>query len=163
MLNKLLILIFSSFIILNAQKINNFKAKDINYKSNSFYNLKGQKLTIVDFWETGCKPCIQAIPKLNNLHTEFGDKGVKIIGINVDSPRNQAKIKAFSKTYKMKYTLLRDPNSEIANDFNVKSYPTLYIINSNNEIAYTHNGFRPGDEVKIRDEIERLLIGINEN
>ena len=87
----------------------------------------------------------------------YKDKGVQVIGINVDSPRNSAKVKPFAKAYKIDYTVLRDPSSEIASDLNVTSYPTLYIVNSKNEIVFTHIGFRPGDESILKNELEKLL------
>ena len=142
-------LLFLAFLIfaggLTAGTVRNFKAQDINFQSVSFNDLKGEKFTIVDFWATWCKPCIQAIPKLSEIYGMYKDKGVQVIGINVDSPRNSAKVKPFVKAYKIDYTVLRDPSSEIASDLNVTSYPTLYI------------GFRPGDESILKNELEKLL------
>jgi len=161
MIKKILILlILISSVVLSAPKINDFKAKDLNFKSTSFSDLKGKNLTLVDFWATWCKPCIQAIPKLSKLREKYMVKGVEVIGINTDSPRNSAKVKPFAKTYKMEYPVLRDPNSKIARILNVTAYPTLYIINSENEIVYTHIGFKIGDEKIIEEEIKKLL---NEN
>jgi len=151
-----LLMISHSFLIAGSQ-INNFKLKDLNNRSKSFSELQGEKLTLVDFWATWCKPCIQAIPKLNKIYNEYRDKGVEIVGINADSPRNSAKVKPFAKTYKISYPILRDPNNEITTEFNVTAFPTLYIIDSKNEIVYTHIGFRPGDEKLIIAEIDKLL------
>jgi len=156
---KKLTLLFILFISLlfAGQKIYDFKLKDINNRLTSFSDIKGDKLTIVDFWATWCKPCIQAIPRLNKINSEYKEKGVELIGITVDSPRNAAKIKPFAHTYNMAYHILRDPNSEIATNFNVTVFPTLFIINSNNEIVFRHQGFKPGDEHHITAELDRLL------
>jgi thiol-disulfide isomerase/thioredoxin len=151
-----LLLISQTFLFAGSQ-INNFKLKDLNNRQKSFNDLRGEKLTLVDFWATWCKPCIQAIPKLNKIYSEYKDKGVEIIGVNADSPRNSAKIKPFAKTYKIKYPILRDPNNEVTSELNVTAFPTLYIINSKNEIVYTHIGFRPGDEKLLISEVDKLL------
>ena len=140
-----------------GQIIMDFKLKNVNNRLTSYSEVKGEKLTVIDFWATWCKPCIQAIPKLNKINEDFKQRGVRLIGINVDSPRNAAKVKPFAKTYKIAYSILRDPNSEVATDLNVSVFPTLYIINTNNEIVFSHEGFRPGDEILIRSELERLL------
>jgi len=153
----LLILIVSLSFLIAGPKVSNFKLKDLNNKTTSFNKIKGEKLTIIDFWATWCKPCLQAIPKLNKISEKYKDKGVVLIGINTDSPRNAAKVKPFSKSYKINYIILRDPNSEIAAEMNVNSYPTLYILNEEDEIVYTHIGFRPGDEEQIVHEIDKLL------
>lgn len=39
---------------------------------------------LLDFWASWCGPCIKEIPKLWNLHEEYGDK-LKIISISVDN------------------------------------------------------------------------------
>ena len=153
----ILIYLFSFSVLFAGQKISDFKLKDINNHLQSYSKVKGEKLTIIDFWATWCKPCIQAIPKLNKIYEDYKDRGVEVIGINTDSPRNAAKVKPFAKTYKISYTILRDTNSEIATELNVAVFPTLYIVNSQNEIVFSHTGFRPGDEKQIVAELERLL------
>ena len=140
-----------------GQKISDFRLEDLNNQMQAYSKLKGEKLTIIDFWATWCKPCIQAIPKLNKIYTTYKDRGIEIIGINADGPRNTAKIKPFTKRYKMEYPVLLDPNSKIARMLNVAAYPTLYILNSENEIVYTHTGFRIGDEKIVEEEIIKLL------
>jgi len=152
----ILLLLLISFLSA-GQKVTDFKLKDINNRLTSYSKVKGEKLTIIDFWATWCKPCIQAIPKLNKIHEEYKNRGVSLLGITVDSPRNAAKVKPFAKTYKINYTILRDPNSKIASDLNVNVFPTLYIINAKNEVVFSHEGFRPGDEKLLVTELERLL------
>jgi len=157
-MKKILILIvFLHPLIASGPSVIDFKLKNLNNRFTSYSDIKGETLTVIDFWATWCKPCIQAIPKLNEINEDFKQKGVAVIGINVDSPRNAAKVKPFARTYKISYTVLRDPNSEVATDLNVSVFPTLYIVNSKNEIVFSHEGYRPGDEKLIRAELERLL------
>ncbi len=153
----LILLLIGQTLLFANSKINDFKLKDLNNRSKTFSELKGEKFTILDFWATWCKPCLLAIPKLNEIYDTYRDKGVEIIGINTDSPRNSAKVRPFVKSYKIKYPILRDPNNEVTGELNVTAFPTLYIINSKNEIVYTHIGFRPGDEKLLIEELEKLL------
>jgi len=156
---KKLIFILSLFI-LNVQaatQIKDFKLKDLENRYVSLSELKGEKLTIIDFWATWCKPCIKAIPNLNKIYKSYKEQGLEVIGINVDSPRNSAKVKPFIKTYKMEYAVLRDPNSQLATELNVSAYPTLYLINAQNEIVYTHIGYHSGEEKLLIREIEKQL------
>lgn len=154
----LLIVIFAAVqYSLAANKFPDFRLKDLNNKVQSFSNLKGEKLTIVDFWATWCKPCARALPKLNMLYQKYSEDGISFIGINVDSPRNSSKIRPFANSYKIKYPIVRDPNSSFSSEMSVNSFPTLLIVDSNNEIVFTHMGYRPGDEKLIEKEIRTLL------
>lgn len=155
---KILILL-AAFLLNNlfAGKIKDFKVKDLNFQNTSYLKLAGEKLTIIDFWATWCKPCLKAIPKLNTLYSKYKNKGVEIIGINVDSPRNGAKVKPFANAYKIIYPIVRDPNSKISRDLNISAYPTLLIVDSSMEVVFTHIGFKIGDQRLIEEKILKLL------
>jgi thiol-disulfide isomerase/thioredoxin len=42
------------------------------------------KLTMINIWATFCRPCLDEMPALAQLRTEYQDKGVNIIGIVTD-------------------------------------------------------------------------------
>ena len=54
---------------------NIFLENIVNYneKTARLYDFKG-KLLILDFWATWCLPCVQAIPRFEQLQNEFGDQ-----------------------------------------------------------------------------------------
>jgi thiol-disulfide isomerase/thioredoxin len=56
----------------------------INSEPIKLTELRG-KVILLDFWGTWCGPCVQAIPKLIDLHEKYHDKGLVIIGIHDDS------------------------------------------------------------------------------
>lgn len=114
-------------------------------------------LILMDFWATWCKPCVKAIPKMNELHKEFKNKGVSIIGINVDSPRNLNKVRPFVKTHSIGYPVLIDSEQKVMNSLLVNALPTLILVNKEGEVLYTHRGFSSGDEKEIKKEIELHL------
>lgn len=113
----------------NAQTVPNFLLKDIDNQMQSFENLKGEKLTLIDFWATWCKPCIKAIPKLNEIYTEYKEKGVNIIGINCDGPRSISKVEPMSKALAIQYPVLLDIDSDLRIDLDINYYPILVMVN----------------------------------
>jgi len=158
---KTVMLVFSFVLIsgygVNAQQVRNFVLNDLQYKSRSFDELKGEKLTLIDFWATWCKPCNKAIPGLNKLYSKFHSKGVNLIGINCDGPRSVAKVGPLSKSLQIEYPVLLDMNAELMNDLNLSAYPTLLLVNSSGKVIWIHEGYVPGDELVIQKEIEKQL------
>lgn len=158
---KTVMLVFSFILIsgygLNAQQVRNFVLNDLQNKSRSFDELKGEKLTLIDFWATWCKPCNKAIPELNKLYSQFKDKGVNLIGINCDGPRSVAKVAPLSKSLQIEYPVLLDMNAELMNDLNLSAYPTLLMVNSSGKVVWIHEGYVHGDELVIQKEIEKQL------
>lgn len=134
-----------------------FRLQNLQNEWIDFKDVKGEKLTVIDFWATWCQPCVRSIPELNKIAQEFGNRGVAMVGISIDGPRNQSKILPFVNSLGINYPILRDINSEVMTDMNVTSVPTLLIFNSRGDLVYTHEGYRPGDENVIRGEIEKHL------
>ena len=134
-----------------------FRLKDLSNQWKEYGDLKGEKLTVIDFWATWCQPCVRSIPHLNEMAAEFSELGVHFIGISVDGPRNQSKVAPFTRSLGITYPILRDTNSELMTELGVSAVPTLIIYDSDGEQVYYHEGFRPGDEESIRETIEALL------
>ncbi|MFA9390751.1 MAG: TlpA family protein disulfide reductase [Prolixibacteraceae bacterium] len=140
------------------------KAQSLNYEikntDNNWVNLKdlsGEKLTVLDFWATWCKPCVNALPKLSKLYDQFESQGVNFIGVNVDGPRNQAKVKPFSQSIGITYPVVFDSDQELLSEMNASVLPTLIILNAKGKEVFRHEGFQPGDEKLIEETLNSLL------
>jgi thiol-disulfide isomerase/thioredoxin len=146
-----------SYYGLTAQNVSNFEYKDLENNSRSFNELKGEKLTLIDFWATWCKPCNKAIPELNKIYDLYKGKGVEIIGINCDGPRSISKVAPLSKSLQIQYPVLLDINSELKSELNILVFPSLIMVNSKGKIVWIHEGFVSGDTEIIISEIEKQL------
>ncbi len=142
---------------LNAQTVSNFRLKDITNTSRSFEELKGARLTVIDFWATWCKPCKKAIPELNKIYQTFKDRGVNVIGINCDGPRSVSKVTPMVNSLQISYSILLDINSEVMNKLNLSAFPTLILVNPDGKIVWIHEGFVEGDTRDIITQIEKHL------
>jgi thiol-disulfide isomerase/thioredoxin len=64
------------------------------------------KTVVLDLWATWCGPCRAEIPHLIELHKEFGDKGVEVIGLTTEDPNSASEAVAdFAKEMKITYRL----------------------------------------------------------
>jgi len=134
-----------------------FRLKDIDNQWKEYNDLKGSSLTVIDFWATWCQPCIRSIPLLNDMANEFADQGVRFIGVSIDGTRNQSKIGPFIQSMGVSYPILRDLDSELMSDLGVTAVPTLLIYGAEGDQLFFHEGFRPGDEIMIRQHIEQHI------
>lgn len=69
-----------------------------------------KKLLVINFWATWCAPCLEEMPMLSQLQTEFGPKGLQIIGIAADNLLN---VSNFSKKSPVVYPLLIDERGAV--------------------------------------------------
>ena len=134
-----------------------FKLEDTYSNTRSYEELKGENLTVVDFWATWCKPCLKSIPHLTSLQEVYKTKGVNFVGISVDGPRSVSKVGPLSESLKINYPILLDFNNDLMRQYNVVNVPSLAIIDSKNKIVYFHEGYNSGDEKKLKAKIDELL------
>ena len=139
---------------LNAQTIDDFTLDNIDNEPISLSEIQGDQVTIIDFWATWCKPCTKAMPKLNTIYNKYKEHGLAMIGISCDGPRSTAQVPAVAHNLKIDYTILRDIDCAVMNDYQYQAFPTLIVLDSDSEVVYVHEGFSNGDE----HEIEEVIV-----
>jgi len=107
-----------------GEAIPDFQFNLFNKPVSKLSDYKGQYI-LLDFWFSGCTPCIKAIPKLN----AFDNKNENLTIIGVDPVDTEERfLKAIDK-FSIKYAqTLVDGNSELPSYFNVSGYPTYILI-----------------------------------
>ena len=112
-------------------------------------------IVVLDFWATWCEGCISEIPEFNKLEKEYSPRGVKVIGLAVQSGW-ATDIQKFAKQYNMHYTVLVGNDDTVA-DFGVISFPCTYVIGPGWKVYKKYSGVSENKAVKIRQDIEALL------
>lgn len=113
------------------------------------------KVVYVDFWASWCGPCAKSFPFLNQLHGELKDKGLQVIGVNLDE--NPEDAKAFLANYPVNFMVAADSGEQCARKFDVKAMPSSYIIDRKGIVRHVHLGFRSGEAKALRELVEELL------
>lgn len=130
--------------------------KGFNFQLNDSISLKNfrNKYVLVDFWYKDCFPCIKAIASLNKLRTEYSKNDLVILGLNpYDNKENdKEKLKAFIQINEMNYPTIFVDN-KVTKAYNVRAYPTFYIIDDKGKIVYS----KIGHSEKNEKEIDSLL------
>ncbi|NJK85196.1 MAG: TlpA family protein disulfide reductase [Bacteroidales bacterium] len=157
--SALLLLCFTVFLTagISGQSHLDTRFKELEGNQVTINELKGNKLTVVDFWATWCKPCLKSIPKLIELSKQYNSKEVSFIGVNEDSPRNTAKVRPFSASLGITYPVLFDPEQILMKDFYISVLPSLIILDGKGNIVYSHFGYSNGDEILIKEKIDELI------
>jgi peroxiredoxin len=134
-----------------------FTAEDLNGQKYQLSKLLEKGPVFLDFWTTWCKPCMVELPELEKLHEKYKDRGFTLLTVASDDQKTLAKVKPLVKQRGWAFPVLVDSKREIGNPYNVRQYPTSYLIGQDRKIVSVHLGYRPGDEAKIEEEILRLL------
>jgi len=94
---------------------------------------------------------------LEAIYKKYKENGLTVIGINQDSPRSVAKVKSFVSSHNLSFPIVTDPNQEIFQQFNGQSIPLSILFNTDGKVSYSHVGYLPGDEIKMEEEVKKIL------
>ncbi|HKB64334.1 MAG TPA: TlpA disulfide reductase family protein [Pyrinomonadaceae bacterium] len=108
------------------------------------------KVVVLNFWFTGCAPCVAEFRKLNGLVNKYKNKKVVFIAPTLD---NVTTLKLFLKEHRFKYHIVPNASRLIVSTYSDGSgnvvFPTHIVINKEGEIDTRVTGAeRIGDLLK---------------
>lgn len=121
--------------------------------------LLGRGPVLLDFWATWCKPCITALPELQALHEKWQGRGLTVVGISEDGPRNFSKVRPFASRMGLTYAIALDEDGSVQGRYQVRALPTTVLIGTDGRIVSLHQGYRPGVAGELDAAIAVLLGG----
>jgi peroxiredoxin len=131
-----------------------FNLTSIDGKKFELSSLRG-KVIVLNFWFTGCAPCVEEMPKLNSLVDEFKDKDVVFIAPTFDGV---AVLQTFLKEHPFKYHIIPNAGGMILGPYSDGTenvvFPMHFVIDREGKIDTKIAGAK--DFAKLRKAIASL-------
>ena len=100
--------------------------------------LRGQ-VVVVNFWASWCYPaCYEEAPALERAWGTYRDRGVVLIGINIQDKEEPAK--KFLAQFGHTFPNAPDPAGRVAVDFGVYGVPETFFIDRGGRGRFKHVG-----------------------
>ncbi len=103
----------------------------------------GKHITVVEFWATWCSPCIASIPHMTELQHKYASKGVRVVGVTANEPRNTLEtVKKLVKDFgdRMDYGVAFDKSGDTYTAYMDASeqdgIPTAFVVDTKGRIAW---------------------------
>ena len=106
--------------------------------------------------------------RLSEMAAKFGPRGIRFFGINSNQQDSMEELKAFGTNLNVKFPLLKDYDNEVADRFEAKRTPEVFLLNESGKVVYRgaiDDQYQPGvvrDQAKhhfLTDAITQLLNG----
>lgn len=126
----------------NMDEFPSFEGKDLEGKAVSSKKLfSGNKVTVVNFWFTTCKPCVGELKDLEALNKKLMKKGGEVVGVNAYTLDGDKKAIADAKKLLAKkgvsYKNIWFKSDSAAGKLTsgLYSFPTTYVIDSKGKVV----------------------------
>jgi len=108
--------------------------RTLDNKKISINDLKG-KPTLINFWFTTCKPCIEEMPVLSGIKTQLKDS-VNFIAITFEPTE---KVKTFYKKHKFSFKQIANAK-KFTDSMNMTAFPVNIFLDKNGFVKKIENG-----------------------
>ena len=125
--------------------------KTLDGSKFSLESLRG-KYVLIDFWGTWCGPCVAEMPEVKKYQQKYPNR-LAILGVNSGEPIDKINNFIQPKNYDWLQIINGKDEDNFVLKFNVKAYPTKFILDPEGKILYKFVG--SGEESF--DRIDELL------
>ena len=133
----------------------NYTVKDLDLNDVALADyVKGNKVTMINFWGTFCGPCISEMPDLGEIERKYKDKGFEIVGLTTDVADPQGNYdesviddaRSIIEDTGITYPVLVAP-VQLMEDIGLQYVPTTYFLDSEgNVLGSAEIGSKPSTE-----------------
>jgi peroxiredoxin len=135
-----------------------FETRTIAGEKLSLSELLAEGPVVLDFWATWCKPCLTSLPELEKLSRKHRERGLRVVAISIDGPRNFSKVRLFANKLGLTMPLVIDRDERLQQLYQVKAAPTTFLIGKDGRIAWHRQGYLPGDAEALERALESVLV-----
>ena len=125
----------------DASPFKNFSGKDFDGNAVDGSLFSNNAVTVINFWFTGCKPCVAELSKLNELNDTIQSMGGEVIGINTETfDGNETAIKEAASILESQGAKYRNFSIDSDSDAgkyasDIMAFPTTILVDRNGDIV----------------------------
>ncbi len=153
------IFFFVPFAVWAQKGLPSVEVKDIDGNTVNVQSILDDGVPVIlSFWYTTCKPCLQELGAINDAYVDWSEEAdFKVVAVSTDDSRSSAKVKPMVNGRGWTdFTILLDENSDLKRAMNVQTQPTVFVLDKDGNVVYTHTSYTPGSEEELFDQILKL-------
>ena len=127
---------------------------DLQQRDYTLERYRG-KVVLLNFWTTWCPPCVREIPSLGRLQEQLSQD--EFVVLSVDIGESPEEVAAFLKKVPARFPVLLDPHGSTVRDWNIRAFPTSFLLDRQGIIRYAYFGALEWDDEIVMKIIRGLL------
>ena len=115
------------------------------------------KVVILDFWASWCGPCLQVMPQIDKVTSEFADQGVELFAVNLEE--SEDKVRAALERLRLETNVIMDRDGRTAERYGATAIPQTVIIDRDGNVARLFVGGGARFDDRLRSALKSVLAG----
>jgi len=109
---------------------------------------------VLAFFKVSCPTCQYTFPFLERLYQAYGRKGVKLVGVSQNDPKDTA---AFTREFGVTFPVLLDDTEKypVSNAYGLTNVPTIFWVAQDGEIEISSVGWVKADFTAINGKMAK--------
>ncbi|KAF2329090.1 TlpA family protein disulfide reductase [Flavobacterium daemonense] len=124
---------FKNITIKENKKFPDLHLKNTDLKEDVL-KIPNAEFTLIDFWFSRCRPCLEQMPLLKEIYSNYNSKGFNILGISTDKTVNLEIWKKRIIEKEIPWQNYLDENAVLATNEKIFSYPTNFLLDKNGKV-----------------------------
>lgn len=125
-------------------------------KTLALAELPAAQVYLLNFWASWCEACMEEMPSLVQLHEAYRKQGFEVLSVNLDDDSATA-IADLTRQFHPAFPLFTDPNSTLADRFNVNAIPLTVVFTPTGKVLYSLSGSLNWNSPEFRTQLEGWL------
>jgi peroxiredoxin len=128
--------------------------KDLDGRPHRLSDYRG-RVVLINFWATWCAPCRDEMPSIQELKRKLANRPFVVLAVNLDEP--ESRIRNFLAQVKVDFTVLLDPDRQVAKAWQARILPASFVIGPDGRIRYSLVGEINWDHDLVVSRIAELM------
>lgn len=132
-------------------------APDFVLKNTAGENLRLSEwrgeVVLLAFWADWCGRCSDQQQELARLQQKYGDRGVRVVTVNIDRDGHAAREAAT----RSRVVVLHDSEQSVARQYDLANLPLTVLVDAHGKVRHVHEKYRSGDAARYDEELAALL------
>jgi peroxiredoxin len=121
--------------VILGEPVRDFELPDVYGEMHRLSQYFG-KAVVITFWSAECPVSAEYDPYFDGLLDRYPDGKVAVLGIDSNVHYDQAEITRVAAEHGIRFPVLRDANSAIADYFGALTTPHVYVVDVAGRLAY---------------------------
>jgi peroxiredoxin len=112
------------------------------------------KVLVIEFWASWCVACRALLPHLNQWHSQYGARGLRVVGVTAESVERAA---LSANQLGMEYPILADESGQTTRTYHANALPTVFVVDRQGMVRDLMVGYDARRVAELDTLLGRLL------